>query len=75
MPPKTSRRKPDALLRHAIVASTYPGDIVLDCFAGSGSVSIAALETNRRTITLEIEEKWVSYLQSRLFPNQGILPG
>ena len=50
--------KPCDLLEHIIEASTYPGDIVLDCFAGSGSTGIAATRRGRRTVCIDIDEKW-----------------
>lgn len=56
---KHPAEKPQALLRHAISASSYPGDIVLDCFSGSGSTAVAALAEERRTVALEIEPAWV----------------
>lgn len=37
------------------------GDIVLDCFGGSGATAIAARHTNRRCISIELEEKWSNY--------------
>jgi site-specific DNA-methyltransferase (adenine-specific) len=55
---KHPAEKPVALLRHAISASTLVGDIVLDCFGGSGSTAVAAKSLNRRSVTIEIEERW-----------------
>ncbi|MCP4369610.1 MAG: site-specific DNA-methyltransferase [Deltaproteobacteria bacterium] len=55
---KHPAEKPIALLEHAIEASTFPDDIVLDCFAGSGSTAVAALKLGRFSISLEIDEKW-----------------
>jgi len=56
---KHPAEKPQDLLMHIIEASSYPGDIVLDCFAGSGSTGVAAVRLRRRTICMEIVEKWV----------------
>ena len=50
--------KPYDLLEHIIKASTYPQDIVLDCFAGSGSTGIAAVRRSRRAVCIDIDEKW-----------------
>ncbi len=55
---KHPAEKPRALLEHAIEATTFPGDVVLDCFAGSGSTAVAALGLGRRTVAIEIEPKW-----------------
>ncbi|WP_081475995.1 DNA-methyltransferase [Micromonospora maris] len=57
---KHPAEKPLDLLSHMISASSYPGDIVLDCFAGSGSTGVAALRAGRRAVCMEIEEQWCS---------------
>ena len=63
---KHPAEKPAALLEHAVQATTYPGDIVLDCFGGSGSTAIAALKLGRRAIAIEIDPVWVSRMVARL---------
>lgn len=63
---KHPAEKPLAMLEHAIEATTFPGDIVLDCFAGSGSTAAAALRLGRRAVAIEIEPQWVTYIASRL---------
>jgi site-specific DNA-methyltransferase (adenine-specific) len=63
---KHPAEKPAALLEHAIAASSSPGDLVLDCFAGSGSTAIAALRLGRRGIAIEIEPKWASEIAARV---------
>lgn len=63
---KHPAEKPLAMLEHVIEATTFPGDIVLDCFAGSGSTAAAALALGRRTVAIEIEPQWVTYIASRL---------
>lgn len=63
---KHPAEKPQAMLEHIIEATTFPGDIVLDCFAGSGSTVSAALRLGRRAVAMEIEPQWVSYIASRL---------
>jgi len=62
---KHPAEKPLELLEHAIEATTYPGDIVLDCFAGSGSTALAALRCGRRAVAMEIESKWVQAISER----------
>lgn len=61
---KHPAEKPTSMLAHAIQATTYPGDIVLDCFAGSGSTCVAALGLNRYAISMEFDKKWVSHMAS-----------
>ena len=63
---KHPAEKPAALLEHAIEATTYPGDIVLDCFGGSGSTALAALKLKRRAVALEIESDWADVIASRV---------
>lgn len=63
---KHPAEKPVEMLEHCIKATTFEGDIVLDCFAGSGSTSIAALRTNRRSVSIEIDKKWCDTISNRL---------
>ena len=46
-------QKPVALAERLILASSNPGDVVLDCFAGSGYVPIAAERHNRQWIACD----------------------
>ena len=62
---KRPAEKPASLLEHAIEATTFPGDIVLDCFAGSGSTALAALKLGRRSISMEIDPKWIRATTAR----------
>lgn len=63
---KHPAEKPLDMLKHAIEATTYPDDIVLDCFAGSGSTAIAAASLGRKSISIEIEDKWIETISTRL---------
>jgi len=63
---KHPAQKPGSMLKHAIEATTFPGDIVLDCFAGSGSTALAALNLGRRSISIEIDPLWVNAIAGRL---------
>jgi site-specific DNA-methyltransferase (adenine-specific) len=47
-------------------ASTNPGDVVFDPFAGSSTTGIAALGLNRRFIGCEVQKRYVSLSQKRL---------
>ena len=57
---KHPAEKPIQLLEHIVKASSYEGDIVLDCFSGSGSTAIAALKSNRLSVSIELDEQWVN---------------
>ena len=50
-------QKPQALARRIIQASSNPGDIVLDCFAGCAYVPVAAEETGRRWIACDMSPR------------------
>lgn len=63
---KHPAEKPLDLLEHAIKATTFKGDIVLDCFAGSGSTGVAATRTSRLSILMEIDPKWSVYTSDRM---------
>lgn len=63
---KHPAEKPLDLLMHAIEATTYEDDIVLDCFAGSGSTAVAATMLGRRSVSIEIDEKWIPVIAERI---------
>lgn len=59
--------KPERLLERIIHISTDPGDIVLDCFAGSGTTAAVAQKMGRRWVTCElIEKNFLQYTLPRL---------
>jgi site-specific DNA-methyltransferase (adenine-specific) len=57
---KHPAEKPQDMLMHMIAASTYPGDVVLDCFAGSGSTGAASVRLGCRAVCMEIEDRWIA---------------
>jgi len=57
---------PQELPRRTIRLLTDPGDIVLDCFLGSGTTAIAALEQKRQFIGMEAEEEYVALAQANI---------
>jgi adenine-specific DNA-methyltransferase len=63
---KHPAEKPLSMLKHAIEATTYKGDIVLDCFSGSGSTGEAAVRLGRRAIVMEIESIWALAVAARV---------
>lgn len=50
---------PLELPRRVIQLLTKPGDVVLDCFVGSGTTAVAAIQENRRYIGIDISEPYV----------------
>lgn len=58
--------KPVDLLKNIILHCTDPGDVVLDCFGGSGSLAVAAIQTKRKYILIEKEEKYIDIANKRI---------
>ena len=59
-------QKPEALLERVIIASTNPGDIILDPFFGSGTTGAVAKKLGRHWVGIEAEKKYVSIAQERI---------
>jgi site-specific DNA-methyltransferase (adenine-specific) len=58
--------KPVDLLKNIIYHTTDEGDLVLDCFSGSGTMGYASIETNRKCILIEKESKYCSYIMDEI---------
>ena len=58
--------KPFGVLEPLVRAYSRPGALVLDPFAGSGSLPAAALKLGRDAACIELEPSWASRVQSRL---------
>lgn len=58
--------KPISLLENIILHTTDEGDIVLDCFMGSGSTAVAAVNTGRRFIGIEKEVEYCDIAEERI---------
>ena len=69
---KHPAEKPVKMLEHAIVATTYEQDIVLDCFAGSGSTAVAALKNGRKSVSIEIDKQWTEQITALLKKLNGL---
>ncbi len=62
-----STPKPERLLERIIRIASAPGDIVLDCFAGSGTTAAVAHKMGRRWVTSELlPETANTYTKPRL---------
>lgn len=57
-PGRHPAEKPLPIMRHIIRASTRPGDLVLDAFAGSGSMSAACIDEGRNVVAVESSGEW-----------------
>jgi site-specific DNA-methyltransferase (adenine-specific) len=63
---KHPTQKPVALVARCLEASTNPGDLVLDPFAGSATTGVAALKLGRSFLGCEREQKYVQLAVKRL---------
>ena len=59
-------QKPVALLEDLIKTYSNEGNLVVDLTAGSGSTAVAAINTKRRYIAIEKEEKYYNIAQERI---------
>lgn len=67
-------QKPESLLQRIINASSNEGDIVLDCFAGSGTTPCVAEKLNRKWIAIDIGKLSIYTIQKRLLSLEKISP-
>ncbi len=54
------------LIKKIIRHSSSEGDVVLDCFSGSGTTAVACSELNRKFICIEKDEKYYDLSVERL---------
>ncbi len=59
-------QKPEALLHRILIASTNPGDTVLDPFFGSGTTGAAAKLLGRRFIGIERDKAYAAAAKKRI---------
>ena len=68
MPENTAHptQKPEKLLAKLILASSNPGDVILDPFLGSGSTSVTAKKLGRHYVGIEQNEQYCCWTEKRL---------
>jgi modification methylase len=59
-------QKPEALLARVLMASTRPGDVVLDPFFGSGTTGAVAKRLGRHFIGIEREQVYIDVASARI---------
>lgn len=67
-------QKPEALLERIIKASSNEGDLVLDCFCGSGTTAAVAEKLNRRWMTCDLGRFAIHTARKRLLAVPGVKP-
>lgn len=59
-------QKPEALLYRVILASSKPGDIVLDPFLGSGTTAVVAKKLHRHWLGIEVDPNYIQVTRQRI---------
>jgi len=67
-------QKPEALLGRIIQASSNPGDLVLDCFVGSGTTAVVAEKLGRRWIACDLSRFAIHTTRKRLLSIPNVKP-
>lgn len=58
--------KPLPFIENHIINSSNEGDLILDCFAGSGTTLVGAIKQNRKFIGFEINKEYYDIAQCRI---------
>ena len=58
--------KPLPFIENHIINSSNEGDLILDCFAGSGTTLVGAINQNRNFIGFEINKEYYKIAQARI---------
>lgn len=71
--PQTGQKKighpamyPVELPKRLIKMLTYKGDVILDPFMGAGTTAIACIDTDRRFVGIELDEKYFNIAKKRV---------
>jgi site-specific DNA-methyltransferase (adenine-specific) len=72
---KHPSQKPLALVERLVLVATNPGDLLLDPFAGSGTLALAAERHGRRWLLIESEAQYVEMARQRLAAARTGEPG
>lgn len=67
-----STQKPEALLYRVILASSNPGDVILDPFFGTGTTGVIAKRLHRQWIGIEREERYTALASERIAETEAI---
>lgn len=66
--------KPVKLIEYLIKTYTQEGELILDNTAGSGTLAIAAINTNRNYICIEKDEHYFEVMQNRIANHDPNVP-
>ena len=66
-------QKPEALIERILLASSDPGDLVLDCFMGSGTTQAVSMKLGRRFIGVDINPSALHIATKRLLRERDLI--
>lgn len=66
-------QKPLGILRRIVVASSAPGALVMDFFAGSGTTGAAALSEGRRFLLVDSNQAAITVMRKRFASESGVV--
>lgn len=58
-------QKPVPVMKWLVSLVTEPGDLIVDCFAGTGTTGVATLELGRNVILIDREQEYVDLMNER----------
>ena len=58
--------KPLNIIENLVINSSQENEVVLDCFIGSGTTAVAAINTNRQFIGFEKEKEYFDTANRRI---------
>jgi DNA modification methylase len=58
---------PAKLVEPCVLAGSKPGDVVLDCFCGAGTVGLVATKYGRKFVGIELNPKYCRMARERIF--------
>jgi len=67
-------QKPEALLERILTMSSEEGQLVLDCFAGSGTTAVVAERLGRRWVACDLSRFAIHTTRKRLLSTAGVRP-
>src|SRR5207249_4063465 len=67
-------QKPEKLLEYVISSASNKGDLVLDCFVGSGTTAVVAEKLGRRWVACDLSRFAIHTTRKRLLSIPGVRP-
>jgi site-specific DNA-methyltransferase (adenine-specific) len=68
-------QKPEALIEKLVLASSAPGQLVVDPFSGSGTTAVVASRLGRRWIAGDVDPGFVGLARDRVVDREEAQPG